>query len=108
MEHKHGWSKHKPTVFIDGERDRIELQSGNIRANIFFPNLARGIVPFINQFGKLWIGTMIQSYFIERFQYERKILINNLKFLHALRSDQYILQQEKNFAQWFEWKSTAF
>ena len=53
MEHKHGWSKQKPTVFLDGERDRIDLQSGKIRANIFFPTLAQGIVPFINQFGKL-------------------------------------------------------
>ena len=97
MEHKHGWSKQKPTVFLDGERDRIDLQSGKIRANIFFPKLAQGIVPFINQFGKLWIGTMIQSYFIERFKSERKTLINNLKVLNGLKSDQYILQREADY-----------
>jgi len=51
---------------------------------------------------------MVQSYFIERFKSERKTLINNLKFLNGVKSDQYILQREKNFNHWFIWKSTVF
>jgi hypothetical protein len=96
MDHKHGWSKQKPTVYINGERDRIELQSGKIRANILFPSLAQGIVPFINQFGRLWIGTLTQSFFEKKFHYERNLFVTNLESLKDVTSDQYILQKEKN------------
>jgi hypothetical protein len=108
MDHNHSWSKQKPTVYINGERDRIELQSGKIRANILFPSLAQGIVPFINQFGRLWIGTLTQSFFEKKFHYERNLFVTNLESLKDVTSDQYILQKEKNYNQWFAWKSTAF
>jgi len=101
-----GWSKEKPTVYIDGERDRIDLQSGKIKLTMGFPSLACGIMPFINQFGKLWSGTLTQSHFENRFKYERKVFVNNLKSLN--KTSQYILQKEKDYNCWFEWKSTAF
>jgi hypothetical protein len=102
-----GWSKQKPTVYIGGERDRIDLQSGKIKLTMGFPNLACGIMPFINQFGKLWSGTLTQSYFENRFRHERSVLVNNLKSLGET-SSQYILQKEKNNNSWFDWKSTVF
>ena len=102
-----GWSKQRPTVYIDGERDRIDLQSGKIKCSFNFPNLAHGIMPFINQFGKLWSGTLTQSFFESRFRHERSVLVKNLKSLSGT-SSQYILQKETDYDHWFDWKSSAF
>ena len=101
-----GWSKQKPTVYLEGERDRIDLQSGKIKLTINFPSLACGIMPFINQFGKLWTGILTQNCFENKFRYERISFLNNLKSLSE--TSQYILQKEKNYNHWFDWKSTAF
>jgi hypothetical protein len=53
---KIGWTPARPTVFIDGERDRIEMQSSKIKLYLLMPELSNGIVPWLNQFGTWFYG----------------------------------------------------
>lgn len=89
---KTGWSLDNPTVFIDGERDRITAQSGKIEYDIIFNSLKKGLVPFISQYGNLYHGKFSPQYFISVFNYNRKNFLKNLgNALNLTNWDEYSL-----------------
>lgn len=75
---KHGWSPATPTVFIDGERDRITARSGKIKYQINFENLQKGLMPFVSAYGDLYFGKFSREFFKTRFEYVRSVFLQNL------------------------------
>jgi len=75
---KSGWSPERPTVFIDGERDRITARSGKIKYDIVFESLEKGLVPFLSSYGDLYYGKFSVEFFTTRFKINRRLFLQNL------------------------------
>lgn len=73
-----GWSIEHPTVFVEGERDRITARSGKIEYDIEFTNLKSGLTQFISQFGNLYYGKFSPAHFTNIFNYNRREFLKHL------------------------------
>lgn len=109
---KSGWTPDRPTIHIDSERDRIDLQSSKIQFQLLMPRLSNGIIPWLNQFGTLYYGTVQQDIYCTNVLNLKVGSIRHLINAEQLERDRNGLPlsqlKETDYLKFYKIQSTAF
>lgn len=106
---KNGWTKERPTVFIEGERDRIDMQSSKIKLTLSIPKLSNGIMPWLNDYGNLYYGRFRPELYDPRAHALRSL--SNRILSHASMLDyegDWLELAKEDYKRFYSIKSTAF
>lgn len=99
------WSPELPTEPLLSTRDRLVIQSGNIQLDLNLPLLQYGIIPFLNQYVKVWHGKVPRDTFLKKFFYIRSKIITNLQTLPTCLSSTW---QSFDGGKYGQYQTTAF
>ena len=99
------WSPELPTEPLLATRDRLVIQSSKMQLDLNLPLLQYGIVPFLNQYAKLWYGKVSRENFLVKFSEVRNKIIKNLQTLSVCSSATWQLFDSIEYGQY---QTTAF
>jgi hypothetical protein len=102
-----GWSSNKPTIHLSGARDRIDAQVGQIKYSVLIESLSRGLMPFLNHFGKLYHGYLNPTAFKKDWTAQWNTFMNILNQIGPTTTIDWEFYDHKSAAFYFMMMRTA-